>query len=162
MRQLLEKIEENAKFIGKQREKVSFSLSDDKFIAAWEASVRTKGTPLSTFYENWSKINKIQKRKKITKNDEIADDLPMIKRPKVTTKKESNKDKNGPLTLFPSDSEDEPNQFGLEEDEAPKKQKKEQKKKLTKKPSKKQVAVEKSSAVKDVPDVVQDFSVIDW
>lgn len=135
-------------------------------IAAWEASVRTKGTPLSTFYDNWSKINKIQKRKKITKNDEMADDLPMIKRTKLSEKVEKKVSRNEQeqLELFPSDSEDEP-KFGLEddaEDEAPK-AKKDKKKKLKKKKAKAAVQdIEIDDNVKDEPDMVQDFSAADW
>ncbi|XP_011554611.3 nucleolar complex protein 2 homolog [Plutella xylostella] len=166
LRQLLEKIEENAKFIERERAKISFALSDTKMIAAWEASVRTKGTPLSTFYDNWSKINKIQKRKKITKNDEMADDLPMIKRTKLSEKAEKKVSRNEQeqLELFPSDSEDEP-KFGLEddaEDEAPK-PKKDKKKKLKKKKAKAAVQdIEINDNVKDEPDMVQDFSAADW
>lgn len=156
MRQLLEKIEENSKFIERERAKVSFALSEGKMVAAWEASVKAKGTPLLSFYENWSKINKIQKRKKVTKNDEIAGELPMIKRPKIPDSDEK-PEKKGPAVLFPSDSEDENDNFRVEE-EKPKPKRVKKKAKITK-------AKAKSVSEDNVPDkedVVQDFSVNDW
>ncbi|XP_023947010.1 nucleolar complex protein 2 homolog [Bicyclus anynana] len=161
MRQLLEKIEENSKFIEKERAKISFALSEDKMIAAWEASIRAKGTPLLAFFENWNKVNKIQKRKKVTKNDEIAGDLPVIKRPKIpeTEEKVKKPENKGPLVLFPSDSEGEEDQFKLkEETEEPKPKK--VKKKVNKKKVQKEILPELD--VPDKEDVVKDFSVNDW
>lgn len=163
MRQLLEKIEENSKFIEKQRAKISFALSDTKMIAAWEASIRTKGTPLANYYDNWSKVNRIQKRKKVTKNDEIADDLPMIKRPKLTDKPKDKSENNGQFVLFPSDSEDEEPNFGVDDGEAPAAVKKDKKKlKKRKKANKVAPAQADTDHVTDQPDIVQDFSVTDW
>ncbi|KAM3964817.1 nucleolar complex protein 2 [Aphomia sociella] len=116
LRQLLEKIEENGKFIHNERSKVSFSLKDEKLIAAWESSIKAKGTPLSAFFDNWNKVNRIQKRKKISKNDEIAGELPMIKRPRISEEVTNTKIvKKGPMVLFPSDSEDEKDHFEEEE-----------------------------------------------
>nr|XP_026487325.1 nucleolar complex protein 2 homolog [Vanessa tameamea] len=165
LRQLLEKIEENSKFIERERAKVSFALSDDKMVAAWEARIKTKGTPLLTFFESWNKVNKIQKRKKITKNDEIAGELPMIKRPKIseTEDKVSKPENKGPLVLFPSDSEGEEDNFklGEEVEEAEKPKKGKTKKKANKKKENKKVTKAEIN-VPDKGDVVQDFSVSDW
>ncbi|CAK1550076.1 unnamed protein product [Leptosia nina] len=157
MKQLLDKIEENAKFIEHERSKVSFSLSEEKMVAAWEANIKAKGTPLITFYENWSKINKIQKRKKITKNDEIAGELPMIKRRKIPENEEA-PEKKGPMVLFPSDSEDNDN-FKIDEEQEKAKTKKLKKK--TKK-SKKPIANIQNDNIPEIEDVVEDFSVKDW
>ncbi|XP_063358327.1 nucleolar complex protein 2 homolog [Cydia amplana] len=163
LRQLLEKIEENSRFIERERSKISFSLSDSKLVVAWETNISTKGTPLQTFYDNWSKINKIQKRKKVTKNDNIAVELPMIKRPKLS-EGAANKHKNeGPTELFPSDSEDEKDHFKLEgedQDEPPRKKK--IKKKEAKKKSNKKAAVVDIDDMPGGDDVVQDLSVNDW
>ncbi|XP_026487325.2 nucleolar complex protein 2 homolog [Vanessa tameamea] len=165
LRQLLEKIEENSKFIERERAKVSFALSDDKMVAAWEARIKTKGTPLLTFFESWNKVNKIQKRKKITKNDEIAGELPMIKRPKIseTEDKVSKPENKGPLVLFPSDSEGEEDNFklGEEVEEAEKPKKGKTKKKANKKKENKKVTKAEIN-IPDKGDVVQDFSVSDW
>lgn len=163
IRQLVEKIEENSKFIEKERAKVSFNLTETKVINAWETSIKNKGTPLSTFYENWSKINKIQKRKSVTKNDELAEELPMIKRPKQTDTKVKEVKPEGPLVLFPSDSEDE-NNFGFDDIEEEKSTEKPKKVKKTKKVKKsKKVPVDISDdAIKEEADTVQDLDVKDW
>jgi nucleolar complex protein 2 len=169
MRQLLEKIEENSRFIERERAKVSFPLHDDKLITAWETSIKTKGTPLSTFYENWSKINKIQKRKKVTKNDELAGELPMIKRPKISEDivNKTKPEKKGPLVLFPSDSEDEGNNFKVDdkgEVSVAKAKKLKKKKPLQKKANKKvrQQSESEDEVTDNKEDIVQDFSVSDW
>lgn len=131
-------------------------------VDAWETNIKTKGTPLLTFYENWSKINKIQKRKKITKNDEIAGELPMIKRPKISDDAKVKPAKKGPLVLFPSDSEGEMDfKEGDEEESAPSKVKKVKKIKKKKANMKKNADLE-DMTVPDKGDVVQDFSVSDW
>lgn len=162
MRQLLEKIEENSKFIERERAKVNFALNETKMIDAWETNMKTKGTPLLTFYENWNKINKIQKRKKISKNDEIAGELPMIKRPKISDEAKVKPANKGPLVLFPSDSEGEMDfKEGDVEESAPSRVKK------VKKVKKKKPNMKKKAEIDDIPvldkgDVVQDFSVSDW
>ncbi|XP_026757065.2 nucleolar complex protein 2 homolog [Galleria mellonella] len=165
LRQLLEKIEENAKFIDSERSKISFSLKDDKMIKAWESSIKTKGTPLSIFFDNWNKVNRIQKRKKITKNDEIAGELPMIKRPKINEQKITKAENKGPLVLFPSDSEDDKTQFGEEEEtSSPIKVKKIKKKRQTKKvkSNNKKKTDDHEMNIPDKGDIVQDLSVSDW
>ncbi|KAL0849378.1 hypothetical protein ABMA28_013681 [Loxostege sticticalis] len=167
LRQLLEKIEENSKFIEKERAKVSFALSDSKMVTAWETSIRTKGTPLLTFFENWNKVNKIQKRKKITKNDELAGELPMIKRPKISEDQPSKVKpaNNGPMVLFPSDSEDESNNFKIDDEDEPVPKVKKVKKKKTlkkKKLDKKVSDTDDEDHIENKDDIVQDFSVTDW
>ncbi|XP_049867694.1 nucleolar complex protein 2 homolog [Pectinophora gossypiella] len=166
-RQLLDKIEENSKFIERERAKVSFSLNDSKVITAWETNIRTKGTPLLSFFENWSKINKIQKRKKLTKNDEIAGELPMIKRQKISDEVVNNPkpEHKGPLVLFPSDSEDEKDDkehFKLDDDDSPPKAKKVKKVKKKKAVKKKVTQEESEDDIADKDDVVQELSVSDW
>lgn len=124
--------------------------------------MKAKGTPLLTFYENWSKINKIQKRKRATQNDELAEKLPMIKRPKADEDRSKKSQNKGPAVLFPSDSEDEGN-FGFdgeaEEKPAPKKEKV---KKLKKKKPTKKVEIDMSQDYNDEADMVQEINVNDW
>lgn len=165
MRQLLEKIEENSKFIENERAKVTFALNNTKMVKAWETSIKTNGTPLMAFFENWNKINKIQKRKKVSKNDEIADDLPYIKRPKISEELVAatniKPERKGPLVLFPSDSEEEKDDFHLYDEDIPPKAKKV--KKVKKKVVKNKVAVNNDSdKIPDEVDVVQDLCVSDW
>lgn len=164
MRQLLEKIEENSRFIESKRAKVTFALNNTKMVKAWESSIKRDGTPLTAFYENWNKINKIQKRKKVSKNDELAGDLPSIKRPKISEDLATNikPESRGPLVLFPSDSEEEKDKFNLHAEGIPPKAKKVKKVKK-KKVVKNKVAVKNyNDKIPDEVDVVQDFCVSDW
>ncbi|CAK1602959.1 unnamed protein product [Parnassius mnemosyne] len=168
LRQLMEKIEENSKFIERERAKVSFALNDEKMVAAWESNIKAKGTPLCTFFENWFKINNIQKRKKVSKNDEIAGELPMIKRPKIpdtnVLKTNAKQENAGPMVLFPSDSEDETGDFKIteEEDKPKSKEKKLKKKKKNKGKANIKKMEQEEEDVGDKQDIVQDFSVSDW
>ncbi|KAL3274218.1 hypothetical protein HHI36_015630 [Cryptolaemus montrouzieri] len=109
MKQVLEKIEQNAQFIENERKKVTLSLKDFKQIEGWESQVRNKGTPLSIYHESWSKMRNQKKRKEITNNEELGDyKLPTLKKSKVSSGELSEKKKKeGPVELFPSDSEEE-------------------------------------------------------
>lgn len=111
MKQILEKIEQNNEFIEKERAKLNVNLTDFKQIAGWEAQIKNKGTPLSTFYESWNKLNTVKKNKRLTNNEELGDyKLPTIK--KIDRKQAEPSD--GPVELFPSDSEDD--ETALEKD----------------------------------------------
>ncbi|XP_049817161.1 nucleolar complex protein 2 homolog isoform X2 [Aethina tumida] len=104
IKQILEKIEQNSTFIQNERKKQTFNLTDYKQIEGWESQIRAKGTPLSTYYESWSKLNKIKKNKQFTNNEELGEyNLPKLKK----TEKKETKPVEGPVELFPSDSEDE-------------------------------------------------------
>ncbi|CAH2067088.1 unnamed protein product, partial [Iphiclides podalirius] len=168
LRQLMEKIEENSRFIERERSKISFALSDEKLIVAWESNTKSKGTPLYTFFENWYKINKIQKRKKVSKNDEIAGELPMIKRAKIfdagefELKVESKSENKGPMVLFPSDSEDETENLKIGEDDKDTQPKVKKIRKKDKIKSKIKKPIQAEEDIADKEDVVQDFSVSDW
>ncbi|XP_012271343.1 nucleolar complex protein 2 homolog isoform X2 [Orussus abietinus] len=81
IKQLLDKIEENRQFIEKQRANVAFELKDTVEIKNWENRMRAQGTPISKFFESWIKIQRSQKLKLLTKNDEVADfGLPTLKK----------------------------------------------------------------------------------
>lgn len=166
LKQLYYKIEESAEFIRNARCVYTVSFIDCKAIRAWETKIKAEGTPLITFYENWSKLNKIQKRKNVTKNDELAGAMPLIKRTKITEDaKELVKINSGtPTTLFPSDSEDEIDLFKNDdaENKAPSKVKKIKKKELQKKKNIKQKPELDNVAAADAGDIVQEFSVSDW
>ncbi|KAK7861683.1 hypothetical protein R5R35_005356 [Gryllus longicercus] len=103
MKQLFDKIMENAQVVESERQKVNFKLSDQKSIAAWESQLKLKGTPMSKFYENWIKMYSIQQAKKATRNDEIGDfNLPVLKKRTHEAKPKP----EGPVVLFPSDDSD--------------------------------------------------------
>lgn len=100
---VLDKVQQNTNFIESERAKMTFNLNEFKKIEGWEAQIKNKGTPLATFYENWNKLRTIKKNKQLTNNEELADyKLPSLK--KHNQKKSAT---DGPVELFPSDSEDE-------------------------------------------------------
>lgn len=150
LKQLAEKIQQNSQFIENERKKVTFSLTDLKQIEGWESQIKNKGTPLSTFFESWNKVRMIKKNKEATDNEALGDyNLPTIK--KVTKKvKEGNE---GPVELFPSDSESEDEQVV-------------NKKKRGKRGGKnaKKRVVDQSGPVDagDEKDIVQDLKLSDW
>ncbi|XP_026470553.1 nucleolar complex protein 2 homolog [Ctenocephalides felis] len=125
LKHLLDKVIENSKVIDNERSKITLDLNNKQIINSWETQICGKGLPLLTYYQEWSKVNEIQKKKKYTNNEEIAEySFPKINKTK-------RKIERGPAELFPSDSEDEEiNRFKNKADnsEKPKKNKKQTKK----------------------------------
>ncbi|XP_066261385.1 nucleolar complex protein 2 [Euwallacea similis] len=150
LKQALEKIEQNSQFIESERAKLTVNLIDLKQIEGWEAQIKVKGTPLTAFYESWSKIRNMKKNKEITNNHILGDyKLPLLKKHEKKTKNSL----EGPIELFPSDSEDE--EVGLEK----KKRGKRGGKNVTKKPK---GNVVDEMDVNDQGDVVENISADDW
>ncbi|XP_050311037.1 nucleolar complex protein 2 homolog [Anthonomus grandis grandis] len=150
LKQALEKIEQNALYIETERSKLTLNLTDFKQIEGWESQVKVKGTPLMTFYETWSKVRNMKKNKEATNNDLLGDyKLPSLKK---LDKKQ--KQQEGPVELFPSDSEDEEIE-GL---------KKRRGKRGGKNARKLQNSTEESEQmdVDGEEDIVQDISADDW
>lgn len=153
LKQALEKIEQNAKFIEQERSKLTLSLTDIKQIEGWEAQIKVKGTPLTAYYETWNKVRTVKKNKEITKNDVLGDyNLPTMKKHKISEKKNE-----GPVELFPSDSEDE--EMGIEK--KPRRGKRGGKNVAKKYAAAKQSDVEEMD-VNDAGDLVKDISADDW
>lgn len=83
MKQLLDKIEENRKYIEKERNKTVIDLRNMSEIKNWETQIKTQGTSIAKFYDSWIKIYQSQKLKMLTKNEEIAEyNLPKLKKSK--------------------------------------------------------------------------------
>ncbi|CAK9820567.1 Nucleolar complex protein 2 homolog [Anthophora plagiata] len=81
MKQLLEKIEENRKYIEIERSKSIIDLKNMAEIKNWENKIKAQDTSLSRFYESWIKIHQSHKLKLLTKNEDIAEyNLPTIRR----------------------------------------------------------------------------------
>lgn len=175
LKQLLEKIDQNSKFIENERKKISFNINDFKQIDAWETTIKNKNTPIGVFYESWKKVHNVKKRKQITNNEELGEyNLPMIKK----AKKNVNKTQKGPVELFPSDSEDDDNKIefnknGIEENGTEEvenmnaieevKSKKKKKKKNKGKKSANDKNIEDNVEIDDnVEDIVEDFKMSDW
>lgn len=146
MKQLLEKIDQNSKFIESERSKVTLRITDFKQIEGWEAQIQMKGTPLSIFYENWKKLHTVKKNKQLTNNEELGDyNLPVIKKRAAKVRDQ------GPVELFPSDSED-------EVEEKKRKRGKRGGKKVNKKIKDESGPVEDDGG----KDIVEDLDVDDW
>lgn len=156
IKELVDKIQENATFMERERNQVNFTLKDYQMIAGWEHNVKNKGTPLWNFYEQWVTTTTKKKRKEAANTDVInAFDMPTIN--KGAHKRKIN-DKGGPVDLFPSsDSETE-----LEVEKIVKKQKK------NKKVKKQQLLNPDESTETDIEDsnnavdIVEDFNIDDW
>jgi len=154
LKQVLEKIEQNAQFIETERSKLTLNLTDLKQIEGWESQIKIKGTPLTAFYESWSKLRNIKKNKEITNNDILGDyQLPKLK--KHDKKNTENSKNEGPVELFPSDSEDD----GKELTKKPKRGKR-----GGKNANKAKVLIEEKNEGMEVDeeDVVQNISAEDW
>ncbi|CAG9817794.1 unnamed protein product [Phaedon cochleariae] len=150
-KQFIEKVEQNSQFIEKERSKSTFNITDFKQIDGFETQIKIKGTPLSTFFENWNKLRTIKKNKQLTNNEEIGDyDIPTIKR----SKKDMNK-AGGPVELFPSDSDD-------EGDEGENKNRKKRGKRGGKNVKKR--SADESGPIEDTgeKDIVEDIEMADW
>lgn len=155
LRQILDKIEQNNQFIIKERKNISFTITDQKQIEAWETNVKNKGTPITSFYENWRKLHMMKKQKEATNNDALGEfNLPILRKGQ---KPRDLKRKEGPVELFPSDSED-------DGPEVPQEKVEEVKEKRGKRGSKKNKTFEKvtKEVDEDKGDVVEDTKASDW
>lgn len=176
IKQLLDKIADNSKFIEQERRKITFGLKDTEQIRAWETQVRNKGTPLDIYYNAWVKTHETKKRRQAAQTDRVNDGygLPTIK--KTTKKAVSIKNENGEVELFPSDSEDDEGAVsklpGIEDsDEEMSIQEEEKPKKKSKKDKKKKTVLTAVEPEYDVPieepegedvDIVKDLDMDDW
>lgn len=145
IKQLLDKIEENRKFIEKERSKLTFDFKNVKEIQNWEARLKNDGTPLAKFYTSWFKIYEAQKLKLLTQNDEIADNkLPSIKKGK--------KNKRSAVS-------DEDSDLDMPVEEFERRQQKKKQKKALKVKKTKYVDEELPN---DETDIVKDLKIDDW
>lgn len=153
LKQLVDKLEENSKFIDTEREKINFTLKDTQLITAWETTMKNKGTPLLVYYNNWVKTNFTKKKRQAIQSEDINDyDIPSIKRKSPGTEKPA---QDGPVELFPSDDEND----DLEVERQPK----------AKKAKKEKKTVEHVADVEDEDDfnddgvdIVKDLDLDDW
>lgn len=150
IKQLLEKIEENRKYIETERSKTVIDLRNMSAIKNWENKIKTEGTSLSKFYESWVKIHQSQKLKLLTKNEEIAEyNIPTIRKLKKGKSKEDS-----------AGESDESSDFELRiksNEKKPETRTKQKKKKL--KTSQNIVNVELPT---ENTDIVQDIKFDDW
>ncbi|KAH3829212.1 hypothetical protein DPMN_131205 [Dreissena polymorpha] len=104
VRQIVDKVEENSKYIVARRRTVNISLADDKAIDQWERECETAGPPLHKFHATWRKLRDRELMHKIAARDTVVDtELPTIKR----QQKASTDEKKEFSALFDDDSEEE-------------------------------------------------------
>uniref|UniRef100_A0A182MYA6 Uncharacterized protein n=1 Tax=Anopheles dirus TaxID=7168 RepID=A0A182MYA6_9DIPT len=114
IKQLSDKLMENYEFMEKRRSKVNIPLLEADRIRAWEEMVRAEGTPLAKFHASVSKETESVKRRQATDSEKISDyKLPTLKK----LQKKAVVKQDGPVTLFPSDDEDEDDEIGFGEGE---------------------------------------------
>lgn len=154
LKELVDKIQENANFMEKERNHLNFALKDHQMIAGWESTIKNKGTPLWSFYEKWLATSTKKKRKEAADTDVInAFDLPTINKGAVKRKIDEN---SGKVELFPSS-----------ESETEEKVEKVivKKKKPAKKIKKQKVNIQEETEDADTNnavDIVEDFNIDDW
>ncbi|XP_018349997.1 PREDICTED: nucleolar complex protein 2 homolog isoform X1 [Trachymyrmex septentrionalis] len=154
IKQLLNMIEENRKYIEAERIKITIDLKNTAEITNWENRMKTDGTEISKFYTSWIEIHKSQMLKLLTKNEEVVN-VP-VKTPKKQKLDEQNAE----------DSEEESEfELRLKGTESKTETKKSlNKTKKCKKNKKQKIAsnIEDENLPREDTDIVQDINIDDW
>lgn len=171
LKMLVDKLDENTRFMVGEREKFTFDLHDGSAINGWEMQIRNKGTPLMTYYTNWFNTHIAAQKRRTVKSEDIDEyNLPKILKRKRAVANDDDDDDNesdGELDLLPSDEDEEELEI---EKEAAKQAKKKQKKEAKSTPASETIENDhdsnndddKDSFVNDDIDIVKDLDIDDW
>lgn len=160
LKMLVDKLVENSRYVNNEREKVTFDLYDGASVNAWEIQLRNKGTPLLTYYENWSNTNAAVQKRRATKSEDLDEfELPKVLKRKAKTNGDADKS-DGPVDLFPSDDDEEE----LEVEKQPKAKKSKKQKTKQPQPTASNAANDSDNEnyVDDGIDIVKDLDLDDW
>ncbi|XP_012536796.1 nucleolar complex protein 2 homolog [Monomorium pharaonis] len=153
MKQLLNMIEENRKYIETERAKITIDLKNTAEITNWENRMKTNVTEIAKFYASWITIHKSQMLKLLTKNEEELN-VPMR-----TMKRQKLDERNA------EDSEEESElEFRLKGTEVKTKTKplNKAKKRKKNKETKKTTDIDVEDLPREDTDIVQDINSDDW
>lgn len=161
LKMLVDKLAENLRYVMSERAKFTFDLHDTASINAWETQLRNKGTPLLTYYENWSNTNSAAQKRRATKSEELDEyNLPKILKRKATANVGDAQSEEGPVDLFPSDDEEE--ELEVEKKPKHKKFKKEKAEKSKPIAQYEEEGSDSAEFVDDGIDIVKDLDLDDW
>lgn len=71
MKAILEKVNENSKFIESERNKLNFKLNDVEFVDSIEQGIKVSGTPFLRYHESWKKVYMQQQARKVVDNVKV-------------------------------------------------------------------------------------------
>lgn len=107
LKQILDKIEDNVKFITERRNGLTVKLADSQAIQTWERQCSENNPPISKFYKTWKKLREREILHQIAAKDTIIghDNFQSIKAKKDILPKASEEDREEFSKLFESDDE---------------------------------------------------------